>query len=548
MIRPRIALGIRAQLLLVLTVFLAIPWLGYEYVRELERFLRDAQERTLTGTAQAVATALHDRPRLFEARPAPLDSLRSERASDEPAAPARAVDTPASPEIGQILHGLSRTTSRIWVVDREQHVLARAGSLKHPEPVADDTPGEAAFPARISRWLDREVLQPMYSKVLQQPTEDFSDERSGRIVAPGRDVEGALAGILTVDRHPTADGKAVIVSAAHPIWVGDEVKGAVIVEETTNAVLAERNRAFARLFNIVLAALLLGSVALTLYASWLSTRIRRLRDEAEAAIDARGRVRRPLAGSQAGDEIGDLSRSFGSALARLTEYASYQEAMASRLSHELRTPIAVVRSSIDNLALQQPSGEARVYIERAQQGLERLANIITRISEATRLEESLAEAERERFDLPQVIAGCVDGYRAAYPRQVFELRVPAGEVQFFGAPELIAQMLDKLCANAAEFAAPETPIVVALLREETCVRLVVDNEGPTLPATMQDRLFDSMVSLREKRGDGGPHLGLGLYIVRLIAEFHGGRAEAANRSDGRGVTVSVSLPLVRALR
>ena len=64
--RARIALGIRAQLLLVLTVFLAIPWLGYEYVRELERFLRDAQQKTLAGTAQAVATALHDRPRLFD--------------------------------------------------------------------------------------------------------------------------------------------------------------------------------------------------------------------------------------------------------------------------------------------------------------------------------------------------------------------------------------------------------------------------------------------------------------------------------------------------
>jgi signal transduction histidine kinase len=222
--------------------------------------------------------------------------------------------------------------------------------------------------------------------------------------------------------------------------------------------------------------------------------------------------------------------------------------MASRLSHELRTPIAVVRSSIDNLALQQPAGEARVYIERAQQGLSRLANIITRITEATRLEESLADAERERFDLARVIAGCVDGYRAAYPAQVFDLRVPAGEVQFFGAPELIAQMLDKLCANAVEFAAPETPIVVALLRQETVLRLVVANEGPTLPATMQERLFDSMVSVRDKRGDGEPHLGLGLYVVRLIAEFHGGRAEADNRPDGRGVTVSVSLPLVRAVR
>ncbi|HET9761858.1 MAG TPA: ATP-binding protein, partial [Casimicrobiaceae bacterium] len=412
------------------------------------------------------------------------------------------------------------------------------------EPSGD----EGSAVARVSSWIDREALQPLYGRLLQQPTEDFSDERSGRAVAARKDVEGALAGILTIDRRPTADGKAVIVSAAHPIWVGDEVKGAVIVEETTNAVLAERNRAFARLFNIVLAALLVGSVALTLYASWLSTRIRRLRDEAEAAIDAHGRVRGELPGSAARDEIGDLTRSFGAALSRLTQYASYQEAMAGRLSHELRTPIAVVRSSVDNLALLALPDDARVYIARAQEGLARLANIITRMTEATRLEESLAEAERERFDLARVIVGCVDGYRAAYPGRVFELRVPSAEASFYGAPELIAQMLDKLCENAVEFAAPGTSIVVALQEDESRFRIAVTNRGPALPETMQERLFDSMVSVRERRGDNGPHLGLGLYIVRLIAEFHGGRAIAANRDDGQGVTVSVTLPRVRAER
>jgi two-component system, OmpR family, sensor histidine kinase ChvG len=546
--RARLALGIRAQLLLVLTVFLAIPWLGYEYVKELERFLRDAQEGTLAGTAQAVATALHDRGPLFEARGTPLETLPAERASvDGVGSTAPAVDTPTSPEIAQILHGLSRTTARIWVVDRDQHVLARAGSLKHPAPVAAPA-SDGSLLARVSAWVDREALEPLYGRVLQQPTEDFSDERSGRSVASGKDVEGALAGILTVDRRPTADGKAVIVSAAHPIWVGDEVKGAVIVEETTNAVLAERNRAFARLFNIVLAALLVGSVALTLYASWLSTRIRRLRDEAEAAIDAHGRVRGSLSGSAARDEIGDLTRSFGSALSRLTQYASYQEAMAGRLSHELRTPIAVVRSSVDNLALHPLPDDARVYIGRAQEGLARLANIITRMTEATRLEESLADAERERFDLARVIVGCVDGYRAAYPGRIFELRVPSSEAAFYGAPELIAQMLDKLCENAVEFALPDTAVVVALQQDETRFRIVVTNLGPALPETMQGRLFDSMVSVRDRRGDGGPHLGLGLYIVRMIAEFHGGRAIAANRDDGQGVTVSVTLPLVRAER
>src|SRR5205085_3798094 len=185
-------------------------------------------------------------------------------------------------------------------------------SLKRSAP--DDPEPVTSRVARFWRWIERETLHPLYALLLRQPTEDFGEEQAGGVMLPAREVDGALSGILTVERRPTPDGKAVIVSAAHPIWVSDEVKGAVIVEETTNVVLAERNRAFERLFSIVLAALLVGSLALTLYASRLSARIRALRDEAEAAIDAQGRVRGVLTGSNAGDEIGDLSRSFSSVL------------------------------------------------------------------------------------------------------------------------------------------------------------------------------------------------------------------------------------------
>ncbi len=544
----RVALGIRAQLLLVLTVFLAIPWLGYEYVRELERFLRDAQERTLAGTAQAVATALHDRPRLFDVKSAAQgEALTTERGSDTggaPSVPAVAPPpppaTPRSPEIEQIIQGLSRTTARIWVVDRDLNVLARAGTLKGvPVAGAADT----SLP-RVWRWLEREVLHPLYSLVLRQPTNDFTEEQAGRVLIPAREIDGALAGILTIERRPTPDGRAIIVSAAHPIWVGDQVRGVVIVEETTNAVLAERNRAFERLFSIVLAALLIGTLALTLYASRLVARIRRLRDEAEAAIDEQGRARGAVMASTAGDEIGDLSRSFSSALARLTQYASYQQNMASRLSHELRTPVAVVRSSLENLQLSPLPEDARVYIERAQQGLDRLAHILTRMTEATRLEQSLGRgsmSERERFDLAAVVAGCVEGYRLAYPGQTIALEAPGDKLWIDGAPDLVAQMLDKLVANATEFGAPGTPIIVRLRREDAAACIEVENEGPPLPESMPGRLFDSMVSVRGEGGGDAPHLGLGLYIVRLIADFHGGSASASNRADGRGVVVSVRL-------
>jgi dedicated sortase system histidine kinase len=533
----RFALGIRAQLLLVLTVFLVIPFLGWSYVRELERVLRDAQERTLAGTAQAVATALHDRARLFDLTPLPLESL----AAGRDAADARPVPHPgAVAEIAQILQGMSRTTARIWVIDRNLDVLARTGSLRRPadapEAAADGVEG-------VWRRVERSMLHPLYALVLAQPTEEFTEETPGTTLREAHEVTGALTGILTTDRRPTPDGRAVIVSAAHPIWVGDQVRGAVIVEETANAVLAERNRAFERLFTIVLAALLVGTVALTVFASRLTARIRRLRDDAEAAIDSHGRVKGAFAGSRAGDEIGDLSRSFKSVLDRLSQYAGYRENMASRLSHELRTPLAVVRSSLDNLRLQPNPGDAGVYIDRAQGGLQRLAEILTRMTEATRLEQSLSEVERERFDLGALVKACVDGYRLAYPGRSIACEVPGEPLKIDGAPDLVAQMLDKLVANAHEFATPGTAIVIGLTPEAGAARLAVDNEGPPLPPGMRDRLFDSMVSVRPGAGGEVPHLGLGLYIVRLVAQFHGGTADAEDRTDGRGVVASVTFPL-----
>ena len=142
---PKARLGIRAQLLLVLTVFLALPWLGVEYARELERLLRDAQDRTLAGTAQAVAIALHDRPRLFDA-PVRLVAPRGGAPQDlVDAAAARPVlsagAAAAAPELEQILQGLTRTTARASEVLRRSvagmpssaaRISRRAGTLPLP--------------------------------------------------------------------------------------------------------------------------------------------------------------------------------------------------------------------------------------------------------------------------------------------------------------------------------------------------------------------------------------------------------------------------------
>ncbi len=365
------------------------------------------------------------------------------------------------------------------MIDRDLRVLARSGSLDQATPTPEPEP--TGF-ARVWRSIERVALRPIYLRVLQQPAENFGDDRTEEALGQSREVAGALAGLLTIDRRPTPDGRAQIVAAAQPVWVGDQVRGAVIVEESTNAVLAERNRAFERLFNIVLVALLAGSLVLTAFASVLTWRIRRLRDDAEAAIDAHGRVKGALAESHAGDEIGDLSRSLSAVLARLARYASYQENMASRLSHELRTPVAVVRSSLDNLNLQDVPATARVYIERAHEGINRLAAILTRMTEATRLEGSLADAERTHVDLGKLVAACVEGYRSAYPGAPVRSRVAVGRIHSRRrARPHRADAGQARRERATNSARPERRSRSASRRRTTWCGSSVGNDGPPLP-------------------------------------------------------------------
>jgi signal transduction histidine kinase len=169
------------------------------------------------------------------------------------------------------------------------------------------------------------------------------------------------------------------------------------------------------------------------------------------------------------------------------------------------------------------------------------------MSEATRLEQGLASVERERFDLAAVVSGCVEGYRRAYPAQAFELELRQAHALMQGSPDLAAQLLDKLVANAADFSRAGRPVRVSLRVADGLAELAVENEGPLLPETMRGKLFESMISVRAEGARDGrnvePHLGLGLYVARLIAEFHGGSIRAENLASGGGVAVTATFRL-----
>ena len=278
------------------------------------------------------------------------------------------------------------------------------------------------------------------------------------------------------------------------------------------------------------------------YASWLSWRITRLQKLVNRTVDEDGRITGLLPPARSHDELGQLQQQFSHMVARLQGYNRYLESFSRRLSHELKTPVAIVRSSLENLAHSQNQAEREQYLARASAATERLRQILHGMSEAARLEQSFDHADKETFDLADVAAQATAAYQALDDQHRLEYRGPETGVPMTGSPELMVQMLDKLVDNARDFTPAQGRIEVALALDGDRWVLSVFNEGSRLPAHPATDLFDAFVSHREGSGEG--HLGQGLLIVRLIAEFHGARVEADNESRNGidGVCFRVIIP------
>ncbi|XQW86954.1 proteobacterial dedicated sortase system histidine kinase [Thalassotalea piscium] len=718
----KIRFGLRSKLLLLASVLFTIPWFGYQYVWEMEKYLRFGQEQTILGTARALATALHERPNLFNnqasflpsveqgkdfygyelkqaiqldgvpndwpnydsrihlynqnnsinpalpmddsehkftatiakygkylylfisvvdnnvifrpknaqsivkndhleialvdhndvfnrfiianKKPGWLDSYRITHLSgpfpevanfiqghwlttpqgynielripltyvgDQIAFAVHDVDQEGgniissigsadpsqketlgtivvpSPEIERIVKGMSHTNSRIWVVDQHKRVLASAGDLTKAGGVWQRTrlSNVDGDNENLSIWqkFEQRWLIPLYYKFLTKPPKAFIDKLYDTQNLTGQHIETALLGDPSSQWRLSQDQQAVVLSAAYPIFINQQVHGAVIVEETTNGIRTLRNKALEKLFSAIIAILLISAVVFLVFASRISNRIRTLRNQAEQAIDENGRITANIPPSKANDEIGDLSRSFSQVVNRLSQYNHYLEGMSSRLSHELRTPIAVVRTSLENLSLHDIPEQSQQYIDRAQGGISRLNAILTSMSEATRIEQMLKSSERVDFDFNQVLNGCIQGYQQVYPAINFQYIAKDKPLPMNGSPEHIAQLFDKVFANAAEFSVDEKIIIsTETLAKEVIVH--ISNNGPLLPEEMHERLFDSMVSVREIGQNTQPHLGLGLYIARLICQFHQGKISASNHHNPQGVTITMRFPLI----
>lgn len=288
------------------------------------------------------------------------------------------------------------------------------------------------------------------------------------------------------------------------------------------------------------------TLALLGYASWLSWRIARLQRAVSASIDQDGRITGTVPDAQSKDELGRLQRHISLMMDRLHGYNRYLESFSRRLSHELKTPVAVVRSSLENLNHSNSEETRRQYIERAVSATERLRQILHGMSEAARLEQSLDHADKEPFDLAAVVAEATAAYQALDHSHDIRYSEPDGRCSIIGSPELIVQLLDKLVDNARDFTPEGGRIEVALKTTPENVCLSVFNQGSSLPEDTTTDIFSPFVSLRNGQEQG--HLGQGLLIVSLIAGYHGARVVAQNRTQGGidGVSFRVIIPVTHS--
>jgi signal transduction histidine kinase len=425
-----------------------------------------------------------------------------------------------------LLDQFARAGDRFRVLDGDGWVIADTGRVV-------PTPSVGAGDGLADRF---------FRYVLERDDVPYADlERpAGRISDAA--LRAALAGETAVAWYREGpDGSAIVAAAAPMRAASGGIEGAVLLEQASDPILTLTNRALLELVTLTVVVSSIATLALLAYASFLSFRIRRLARAAETALGPEGRINVTLPGGAARDELGDLTRSFGTSLGRLRDYTEYLRTLAAKLTHELRTPLAIVSTSLDNLEHEAKNPGAAPYLARLRDGAARLDSILVAMSAATRIEQAINDTQVETFDLAHVVRTCATAYQDVYRSRVIACNVPASPTLVRGSSELVAQLLDKLVENAASFSPEGSTIALEVAETAEAFVLGITNRGPTLPSTMRHQLFDSLVSVRA-HGDGRPHLGLGLYIVALIAKFHRASVTADDLPDGSGVVFRVHFP------
>jgi two-component system sensor histidine kinase ChvG len=341
-----------------------------------------------------------------------------------------------------------------------------------------------------------------------------------------------------------APDRTPMISAARPLARdGREVVLATAnAREVVRTVRAERYR-----LGIVLALVVAVSVLLSLFLA--RTIVLPLRRLARAAHRVRlGRAREvivPRLPSRR-DEIGLLARALSDMSTTLRARIDATEAFAADVTHELKNPLASLRSAVESLGrVSDPALQGRL-LAVVRDDVHRLDRLITDIAEASRLDAELSRARFEAIDLGAIIEGLIAHRDARLANRGVRLafaRPYAGVAVVLGEGSRLTRMIENLVDNAISFSPPGGLVQIAATRDGTEVVVRIDDEGPGVPREARETIFRRFHSIRPEGEAFGQHSGLGLAIANAIVEAHNGTITVEDRDDApSGARFLIRLP------
>ena len=345
----------------------------------------------------------------------------------------------------------------------------------------------------------------------------------------------------------TADDR-LLVTVAEPVVRNRQTVGIVLLtreaREVDDSLLTVR-MSILGLFSIAL----LLTVMLSWYLSLTIARpILRLAGAAHEMREGRGRAGTvPASLLQRTDEVGELAQAFAESAGALWARMDATERFAADVAHEIKNPLSSIRSAIETLRrIDNPKQQQRL-MAIMQEDVIRLDRLISDISDASRVDAELSRTATAPLDVCAILAILAEIHDATRQEQdpVIVLDVPATPLPVLAVEGRLVQVLRNLIGNARSFSPPGGVITLAARLAGANVEISVQDQGPGMPDTKLEHVFDRFYTERPAGEAFGKHSGLGLSISRQIVEALKGRIVAENVRDGArviGARFTVQLP------
>jgi signal transduction histidine kinase len=300
-----------------------------------------------------------------------------------------------------------------------------------------------------------------------------------------------------------------------------------------------------RTFQVARVAVVIGAVLLALaiasvpLARGITAPIERLTEAVRRLGDGDLSARAGLCGR---GEVGDLGRAFDEMAGRLERLVRAERELLANVSHELRTPMARIRVALE-LAAEGDQERARRYLSEIGTDLGELERMVADVLTAARLDQGAGalQLRREPVELPLLLEEAAGRFRELRPSRTLRVSAEGLPAPFDADPALLRRALDNLLDNAAKYSDQASPMELSALGRGAFLDIEVRDRGIGIEAADLPRLFTPFFRTDRSRARGTGGVGLGLALVKRIAEAHGGSVEVESAPD-QGTTIRLRLP------